>query len=35
MEDQNDGLGERPVNLEDIEDVSVIKMIIPVNRNPN
>ena len=35
MEDMNDGNGERPVNLEDLEDVSVIKMLIPINRNQN
>ena len=35
MEDMNDGNGERPVNLEDLEEVSVIKMLIPINRNQN
>ena len=35
MEDLNDGFGERPVNLEDLEDVEIIKMLIPINRNPN
>ena len=35
MEDMNDGNGERSVDLEELENVSVIKMLIPVNRNQN
>ena len=31
MEDKNDGNGEKPVEIEEIENVNVIKMVIPVN----
>ena len=33
MEDKNDGNGEKPVEIEEIENVNVIKMVIPVNWN--